>query len=638
VALLTFINRFFAQIFLPFFVIFYTNFALAENGTNNFIPSNTAKYKLLFTTELEYVYSDSLIPPTNGYELIDLGELRGRNALSIRGQKFPIVWLRGKFDYDFFQNAPIAFMLGFSRGQVSIFLNGHDVFEAINIKNNQSNNWNDPIFAQLPTSLLKSGENEIHIRIQTSPNLGTRGLYARIGEYEKLEKFYKHQLLTNNIVPLIVSNIIMVLSCSLLVFWLINPRNYPFLWLALFGFARYFRNLLFQIYNVEFDPWLASTISKLIPYIYMFCLIAFPSTFIKFRTYKKLLYIVGISILIIAIAHFSYLYFHGGNLGIFNQISTIITISAALYLTYRTREKPSIENYMVVFALWGYGFFSLYDYDPSAFAIIGMPNELKAYSSTLVYFGATFIYLVLISALGVRTFGVYKTVENLNIILENRVNEATQKLKDSEDARRKLEISLAVENERERIMSEIHDRIGSSLVTTLANARKNAKDTIAIPALKRAITDLKIAVDSLDEIENDIAALLANLRHRLEPDLNEAGIKFDWQVEEVTKLEWLEPISALHILRLLQEAISNMITHSGANIVTLACKSAYKNNEEGIEIMIQDNGIGFDVLKVNNGHGINNMKNRAQSIGGNLEIHSNIGNGTKLICWLPKIR
>lgn len=609
--------------------------ANGKNRLHGFEPLNNGGVQVLMANQVEVTYSDSLTAPNSGYETVSLVKLRGRNARSVRGQKFPIVWIKASFDRDYIKSSSIAFLLGYSRADLAIYLNGADIFKVNSMRNDQEFNWLEPIFVQLPPKLLKAGQNEIMLRLQTSANLGMAGGGALIGDYDEIRKEFDRRNLVNNQIRFIVSNVIMVLSMSLLLFWLNDPTNYSFLWLAIFGLARYFRNLLFYIYSADIDPWLASTISKLVPYVYMAAMLGFPATFIKFRHYRKFLALVVTSIGLIAVAHLSYLIIHGGNLSIFSQASTALSLFAGIYLTLKLREEFTLENYIVILSLWGYGLFSSIDYNPSSLSYFDKTLSLQGYSGTAVYFGATLVFLAMLFALGIRTIKAFKIVENLNITLEKYATEATEKLRASEAARREAQVALALETERERIMGEIHDRIGSSLVTTLASARRKDKDSMAVPALKRAITDLKIAVDSLEPVEGDIVALLANLRHRLESDINDAGIIFDWQIKDVEKLNWLDAISALHVLRILQEAIANILAHSGANTIKVESIAGEFADIPCVAIIFTDNGHGFEPDSIKKGRGILGMKSRAKSIGAQFEIDATHGKGTKISLWLP---
>lgn len=83
------------------------------------------------------------------------------------------------------------------------------------------------------------------------------------------------------------------------------------------------------------------------------------------------------------------------------------------------------------------------------------------------------------------------------------------------------------------------------------------------------------------------------------------------------------------IFRVFQEGLKNIIKYANATQITLTVNQ----NKNSLIITIQDNGIGFKIKDQNltNGIGLNNMKKRIDSIGGQLEILSSPGQGTTLI-------
>ena len=250
-------------------------------------------------------------------------------------------------------------------------------------------------------------------------------------------------------------------------------------------------------------------------------------------------------------------------------------------------------------------------------------------------FAGTICFVVLAFLLGRRVLHALLVEENLNVLLENRVRAANATLNASEAARRALEVSGAISTERDRLMREIHDGIGSSLVTALAIAERKGAEVDGPQLLKRALTDLRIAVDSLEPVQGDLATLMASLRYRVEPDLKKAGITFDWKVEIVAELDWLDAVNALHVLRIFQEAMSNVLGHAQATIISVSCRAEGRDGRKGVRIEVSDNGLGFIKDGSPRGHGLKNMKSRAEALAGVLTYSSELGHGTKVALWLP---
>jgi signal transduction histidine kinase len=109
------------------------------------------------------------------------------------------------------------------------------------------------------------------------------------------------------------------------------------------------------------------------------------------------------------------------------------------------------------------------------------------------------------------------------------------------------------------------------------------------------------------------------------------GIKVKFTSTEISRS--VDPNTALCVFRIVQEGLRNLKKHSGAE----EAKVDLKMIGERLEITVRDEGDGFDLqgLNGNEGLGIRSMKERARSLDGKFEIHSESGKGTTLKAYLP---
>lgn len=206
-------------------------------------------------------------------------------------------------------------------------------------------------------------------------------------------------------------------------------------------------------------------------------------------------------------------------------------------------------------------------------------------------------------------------------------------LADSHEKLRQIERQQTLDGERQRIMQEIHDGLGSSLISALRVVERGKMSNTELTAiLKGCIDDLKLAIDSMVPVDKNLLLLLATLRFRLGPRLESAGVKLKWQVENIPTIDWLDSRSALHILRILQECITNIIKHTSSTTVEVA---AHCDNEF-VVVSVKDNGPGFNPTNLNgtSGKGLSGQKNRALAIGANIVWVSN-SSGTTVTLHIP---
>jgi signal transduction histidine kinase len=244
--------------------------------------------------------------------------------------------------------------------------------------------------------------------------------------------------------------------------------------------------------------------------------------------------------------------------------------------------------------------------------------------------GAFFIFSYVMFS---RYIGAISDVERLNTSLEERLQAREADLTATHLRLREIEQRQAVAQERQRLMQDMHDGLGSSLRTALWSVEKGRMDDTAVAdVLKGCIDDLKLAIDSMEPVQADLLLLLATLRFRLEPRLENTGIELLWEVSDVPELDWLDQRSALHILRILQEAFTNIIKHTQATQIRVSTDA----DAHGVQVTITDNGQGFDpqAARKRGGKGLSNQLRRAEAIGAEVKWTSSLG-GTSFILRLP---
>ena len=241
--------------------------------------------------------------------------------------------------------------------------------------------------------------------------------------------------------------------------------------------------------------------------------------------------------------------------------------------------------------------------------------------------------------------------EQLNRDLDRRVAERGEEIARSYERVRQLEREQLLQAERERLMRDIHDGLGAQLTSTLAavESADTPRDEIE-DALRDTLDDMRLLVASLSPGNDDLVALLARWRGRIQRRLERRGLAFDWRVVDLPRLPWLGPREATSALRIFQEAVSNVLQHAGAATISVATGCADdERGRPGVFVEIRDDGRGFGGAPPGDrspgvgdasgggGFGLRNMARRTAELGGRITV-APAAPGTRVHLWLPLVR
>ncbi len=203
-------------------------------------------------------------------------------------------------------------------------------------------------------------------------------------------------------------------------------------------------------------------------------------------------------------------------------------------------------------------------------------------------------------------------------------------------------LNSKIEEERNRIARELHDNIGQNLYLLklkLQNyhshllPKSNQKETFngTIELLSKIITDLKkVSLNLKPAIieEMGLEPAVDSLCRRIS---DESLIKSNFNM--LGFKDRLEPELEITIYRIVQEALNNIVKHSGANLFSVQLI----NTGKVIRLIISDDGQGFVYNNGNqlNGIGLINIRERINSYKGIFKVDSSPGNGTTLIAEIP---
>ena len=208
------------------------------------------------------------------------------------------------------------------------------------------------------------------------------------------------------------------------------------------------------------------------------------------------------------------------------------------------------------------------------------------------------------------------------------------------------QVIQAQELERRRLAGDIHDGISQRLVTL--SYRLDAASRAVGDDRPVATEQLALARELIDLTLGEARAAINGLRPPVLDDLGLAGglaslarsipqVDVDTDLAEVRLPDHIE----LALYRIAQECLQNIVKHAGASAATLSFAVVPADNGDAARLEIADNGVGFDTFEKPlggdemGGYGLLSIAERAEIVGGRLNIRSRPGSGTTVTATIP---
>ncbi|HRX31095.1 MAG TPA: PAS domain-containing sensor histidine kinase [Tenuifilaceae bacterium] len=208
-----------------------------------------------------------------------------------------------------------------------------------------------------------------------------------------------------------------------------------------------------------------------------------------------------------------------------------------------------------------------------------------------------------------------------------------------ERARQVRSVIDGQEKERQRLSRELHDGLGQNLVAIKLKLESITEEKAGeLSAILNQVKQMfNHTIEEVRRISNNLmpaalkefslAVVLRNLINEVESN---SGVSVEFAVGIIP--EPLDQLIKTYVYRIVQEALTNVVKHSGASRVLVSIYSDYSS----LHLQIEDNGEGFDASESSyTGNGLYNMKERAYLLNGKINIISSKGKGVKIIAQFP---
>ena len=485
--------------------------------------------------------------------------------------------------------------------------------------------WSRPLYFAIPNGMLQPGVNIVQIRLKADP--ATTGLLGPVylGPHSELRpSFERHYFLRVSVVEMI-TGVLFILALVIGLLWLLRPQEVLCGWFALASLIWGLHNLNLLVVNIPLPTRLWDWFFNYMT-LGWFTIIStlFIHRFLGIRRPRLELVFVAIGALGGLILLFTTgPWFYRLAVQVWDSLLLTLGLYPLSLIYFHYRRHGDTVSLLLMTAGLTIIIFALHDWLLMNHLISRVEGLYIQYAAPAVVIG--FGWLLIRDFVRARD-----EAESLNRELEQRVAQKTAELEQNYRRLRELENQQLLASERDRIMRDMHDGMGGHLVSTLSmvEAGQASREQV-VDALRAALDDLRLMIDSLDPIEDDLALVLGMYRARLEPRLAGGPVQLRWQVTDVPPIPDFGPQKVLQVLRIVQEAVTNTLKHARTSVLTIGTGSC--NGRVFIEI--KDDGKG-SVPQDGKGRGLHNMRQRAQTIGGDLELLST-AEGITVRLWLP---
>jgi signal transduction histidine kinase len=185
------------------------------------------------------------------------------------------------------------------------------------------------------------------------------------------------------------------------------------------------------------------------------------------------------------------------------------------------------------------------------------------------------------------------------------------------------------EKEKARLSRELHDGIGQELLALRMQLKKDGAPIEVIESVESIGTDIRNLSHQLMPLTLKMLGLTASMEDICNKLLNASEINFSLNTESIK--ERLPEKLEISFYRIFQELIQNIVKHSHATEVQIQLIKM----PNYINLIIEDNGIGFKEVEATKGIGLSNLTSRVQMMNGQLKYESADGDGTTTIVRIP---
>ncbi len=511
-------------------------------------------------------------------------------------------------------------------------LNGQLLHSGGRMREPLTHNCNHPQLVSLPNTMLRPGQNTLDLQLAGQPlsAVGSRlragGLSALVvGPQQELAARHARQTLLQVSVPQALGATLVLMGGFMFVLGFINRRDSH---LAYFGALSVGWALLdTRLWLREAPlPWMSPQVVELVlctllaltTWVAVQFLLRYASTRLQWVNNALPLQavLVPLSLWLVGPAHFHTL------ASVWYLLFALQVAAAAAVLLrwlYAIRAGSRVAMSLLLAAVGMAGLLEL----------LVQWTGVRVLAAHVLQGVAPVMFVLLGLRLVQQQGRKLQSAEESKAELEERVRAATAEIERNYQQLSELRVEQVTERERKRIAGDLHDDLGAKLLTIVHTSDSERISTLA----REALEEMRLSVRGLTGRPVRLADALGDWRAEVVSRLAQAGIEGEWSAPDDLP-QTLSARAYVQTTRILREATSNIIKHSGATHCSMRCAIA----DGDFQLVVQDNGEGIPLEldgRLDRGHGMASMKHRAKQLQGQCLVESGPGYGTVIRLTLP---
>jgi len=538
-------------------------------------------------------------------------------------------WYRIKIDQPHAASEKRAVLLVNYSMNASLWWDGIQIASGGRMIEPVTRNWHNPLHGSISLAQLRPGRHWLHIYISGYANnaSGLGGVY--IGPENEIYELYNNVYFVQNTLSNTAFFAMLLLALAALLMWILRRSEPLFLWLFL-------ASLLWALVIRDFIPvdsplprfyWENITHSAIDYYALVLLMIV--NRLLRLRKaalewFLALLFTAGWAIIMV--------FGEDANMMSWAMPLHSIAVMSGVYLYFlcaiHWRRNHNNVALVVGASITPQLLVSVHDW-----WLVYFGNQLE--SALMIQFAPP-VTLLMLGGWMIYSFAkALQASETHTEQIEAEVTRVSNKLEEEQQQKTVLMKQHLISDERERFTRELHDGLGGylSAMSSMLHDGVNDKELLA-DTVDKALLDMRLMMDGIGEECTDIGMILGMLKYRFSSQLRAWNIRVSWNMAELPMHCELSDGHGLHLMRIIQEAITNASRHAHADWVEVQASLMEQTDEPAVCIEVIDNGCGWNEMP-EFGNGLSNMRKRADMMQATLSMVSMPDAGVRISLIIP---